>query len=115
MGLHADPKYNTPEIVRGLKAHSMEVSNPSMMSDAFRLGFVFASNPPCPPQYDWVSFQESEPLHGDLIEVVCVIDDEDNCPYAAERNSGPLRQTFNAFESPMDTHWRHVGEDDDRI
>lgn len=43
MSLHNKPEYNTPEIVARLKAHGMEVDTPSMMSDAFRLGFLNAA------------------------------------------------------------------------
>lgn len=43
MSLHNKPEFNTPEIIARLKAHGMEVDTPSMMSDAFRLGFLSAS------------------------------------------------------------------------
>jgi hypothetical protein len=44
MTLHNKPDFNTPEIVARLKAHGMEVDTPSMLSDAFRLGYLSASS-----------------------------------------------------------------------
>ncbi len=43
MTLHNRPECNTPEIVARLKAHGMEVDTPSMLSDAFRLGYLSAA------------------------------------------------------------------------
>lgn len=42
MSLHNKPEHNTPEIVAALRAHGMEVERPSMLSDAFRLGYASA-------------------------------------------------------------------------
>jgi len=42
VSLHNDPQYNTPEIIARMKAHGMDVDKPSMLSDAFRLGYMAA-------------------------------------------------------------------------
>lgn len=42
MSFHNKPEYNTPAIVEGLQKHGLEHDTPSQLSDAFRLGFVYA-------------------------------------------------------------------------
>lgn len=44
MSLHNKPEYNSPELVAALKAHGMATTSPSVVSDAFRLGWI-ASQP----------------------------------------------------------------------
>lgn len=43
MSLHNKPEYNTPELVAAMKAHGMETDHPSVLSDAFRLGWTVNS------------------------------------------------------------------------
>lgn len=44
MSMHNKPECNPPELVAALKAHGMEVDQPSMSADAFRSGW-FAAQP----------------------------------------------------------------------
>jgi len=43
MSLHNKPEYNTPDIIAALKTHGMKADSPSQLSDAFRLGYAYAS------------------------------------------------------------------------
>lgn len=40
MTLHNKAEYNTPDIVAALERHKMTVDKPSVVSDAFRLGWA---------------------------------------------------------------------------
>jgi hypothetical protein len=42
MSMHNKPEYNTPEIIAALIAHGMSAQEPSMLSDAFRSGYLAA-------------------------------------------------------------------------
>ena len=66
MNLHHRPEYNTDKIKDGLKSHGMETDSPSQLSDAFRVGFIYAqqqclkaiSNIPTPKTEDMMSGHE---------------------------------------------------------
>ena len=42
MSLHANPKYNPPEMRGLLIGHGMKADTPDMLADAFRLGWAAA-------------------------------------------------------------------------
>lgn len=43
MSFHKNPKYQIPELIDALKNHGLDSTNPSQLADAFRLGYMAAS------------------------------------------------------------------------
>ena len=42
MSHHKNPKYQIPALIESLKAHGLDVDEPSQLSDAFRFGYLAA-------------------------------------------------------------------------
>jgi len=57
-------------------------------------------------EFCWISFQDEQPRFGERVDLICVIDDCDNCPDTTERVMGHSIGVYWSLSTTIDTHWR---------
>ena len=61
-------------------------------------------------EHSWVSFQDEQPNVGELVDLICVIDDCNNCPDFTEDTHGHHQGIYESRDSVLDTHWRRQND-----